>query len=97
MSATFTIEPGIQGYRVLNQHGRTLTSGLPTPQAAQEYADLMNSGKHGKGWRSVVTEPMRKAQAKDRGEVRTANGKTCNTPIKGVKTPVVHSSKPRGY
>ena len=96
MADTFTVEPGASGWRIVNQFGRTVNSGITTPSAAHEMADLLNSGSRFRG-RGLVLDGVRRAQRKDNGEARLANGKTCNRPIKGVKQPVINSAKPRGY
>ena len=95
--STFTVQPGSSGHRIVNEHGRTVTSGITTWSAAQEMADLLNSGTKFRG-RALVMDNVRRAQRKDdNNNVTTANGKTCNSPHKGVHTPVINSSKPRGY
>lgn len=96
MAGAFTVEPGAQGFRVVNPFGRTVTSGVTTFAAAQEMAELLSSGSRFRG-RGVVLDGVRRSARRDSGEVRTANGKTCNRPIKGVKQVVTESSRPRGY
>jgi len=95
--STFSAESTMQGARIVDEHGRVVASGMTTWHHAEQVAALLNTGRRFSG-RAVLLAQYNRAKRNDRnGETRVVNGKTCNSPIKGVKAPVINSSRPRGY
>ena len=95
--STFMAEAGINGSRIIDEHDRVVASGITTYETASTIAGMLNSGLRFPGRRELLAQ-YNGAKRNDRNsEPRIFNGKTCNTPMKGVKAPVINSSKPRGY
>ena len=95
---TFTPEySAYLGASIVDEFGRTAVSSLASFAEAQRIAHLLNTSPRFPG-RALLLANYHRSKNNDRNNnVRTANGKTCNRPIKGVKQPVINSSKPRGY
>jgi hypothetical protein len=94
---TFLAEAGVNGSRIVDEYDRVVMSGITTYESASTIAGMLNSGLRFPGRRELLAQYNRAKRNDRNGAPRVANGKTCNSPIKGVKAPVINSSRPRGY